>query len=325
MSSVETKIVGKEEGEQRLDRWFRRHYPDLTQVQLQKLLRTGQVRVDGARAKTSDRVEPGMSIRVPPMPKADPTKALRPKRAPKVSEKLVEDLLSRILYRDADVLVINKPFGLAVQGGTGTTQHLDGALDELRFGHEERPRLVHRLDRDTAGVMVLARHPDAARKLADSFRKHKARKYYWAVTLGRPELAKGRIEAALAKSEGSYEKMEYDEKGGREALTYYHILESAGRVASWVALWPVTGRTHQLRAHLALINTPILGDPKYGEKDDFGLPRQLHLFARRLIIPHPTKGMLDAIAPLPDHFKPTFKHFGFSGHADEDPFKELKK
>ncbi len=324
MSEVQIRKVGRDEGELRLDRWFRRHFSELTQVQLQKLLRSGQVRVDGKRAKASDRIEPGMSIRIPPMPKADPLKALRPKRAPKVSEVLVRDLLSRILYRDADVLIINKPAGLAVQGGTGTTQHLDGALDELRFGHEERPRLVHRLDRDTAGVMILARHPDAARKLAESFRRHKARKYYWAVTLGRPTLANGRIEAALAKSEGSFEKMERNEDGGRRALTFYSVIESAGRIAAWVALWPVTGRTHQLRAHLALINAPILGDPKYGQKDDFGLPRQLHLFARRLIIPHPKGGMIDAVAPLPDHFKPAFSHFGFSGHTDEDPFKALR-
>lgn len=325
MSAVETKIVGRDEGELRVDRWFRRHYPELSQIQLQKLLRSGQVRVDGKRAKANDRIEPGMSIRVPPMPKVDPALAHRPKRPVIVSETLVKDLLSRVLYRDADVLVINKPAGLAVQGGTGTTQHLDGALDELRFGHAERPRLVHRLDRDTAGVMVLARHPDAARKLAESFRYHKARKYYWAVTLGRPTLAKGRIDAALAKSEGDFEKMEFDESAGREALTYYNILESAGRIASWVALWPVTGRTHQLRAHLALINAPILGDPKYGQKDEFGLPHKLHLFARRLMIPHPRSGMIDAIAPLPEHFKPAFQHFGFSGHADEDPFKELKR
>lgn len=323
-NTVKNIVVGNQEDDVRLDRWFRRHFPEVTQIQLQKLLRSGQIRVDGRRAKANERLEAGMTVRVPPLPKAQDDRPYVKSSKPKVSDKLAQDLLSRVLYRDEDVIVINKPFGLAVQGGTGTTQHLDGALDALRFGSEERPRLVHRLDRDTAGVMILARHPVAARKLADSFRLHKARKYYWAVTLGRPRLSQGRIDAALLKSEGAFEKMEYNEEEGRDAVTYYSIVENAGKHASWVALWPVTGRTHQLRAHLALIETPIIGDPKYGRKDDYGVPKKLHLFARRLIIPHPRGGLLDAIAPMPEHFKPTFDHFGFTGTDDGDPFKDLK-
>ena len=242
MKEVVLKTVTRGDGEQRVDRWFKRHYPDLSHVQLQKLLRTGQVRVDGKRVEASDRVTIGQQIRIPPLPDSTP-KEDRPKAAPKVPTHLVQDLIKRILYKDDDVLVLNKPAGLAVQGGTGTNVHLDGALDGLRFGAEERPKLVHRLDRDTAGVLILARNTVAARRLSDSFRKHTARKYYWAVTLGAPDLKKGRIDAALAKSTSSYEKMEVNDEEGDEAITYYSVVEKAAGHAAWVALWPVTGRT----------------------------------------------------------------------------------
>lgn len=313
--------VQPQEGEQRVDRWFRTRFPHLKQGQIQKLLRSGQVRVEGKRVKADTRLLPGQTVRVPPLPDASPTTAPQADRVP---DRLVKDLLARVLYRDDDVLVINKPFGLAVQGGTGTTTHLDGALDALRFGSPHRPKLVHRLDRDTAGVMVLGRTPDATRKLAESFRLHRARKYYWAVTLGRPNPPAGSIEGALAKSGESFEKMELNTAEGRDALTHYSTVQTAGKLAAWVALWPVTGRTHQLRAHLALLGTPILGDPKYGRPDEFGVPKKLHLFARRLIVPHPgRKGMLDVVAPLPDHLKPAFAHFGFQGLDDGDPFREI--
>lgn len=322
MNAVVTKIVTREDGVQRVDRWFKRHYPHVNHIQLQKLLRTGQIRVDGKRVEASDRVTVGQSIRIPPLP--EPV-APTGKKKPKVSDKVVKDLLSRVLYRDDDVIVLNKPYGLAVQGGTGTTQHVDGALDALRFGSDERPKLVHRLDKDTAGVLILARHAEAARRLSNSFRLHKARKYYWAVVLGQPKLSQGRIDAALAKSTGAFEKMEMNEEEGREAITYYEVVQTAGKAATWLALWPVTGRTHQLRAHMAIIETPMLGDPKYGQKDDFELPKKLHLFARRLIIPHPMqRKVIDVSAPLPDHFKPAWEHFGFQGQDDGDPFANLE-
>ena len=323
MKEVILRTVGRTEGEQRLDRWFKSNYPQLSHVQLQKLLRTGQVRVDGKRAEANTRVQPGQQIRIPPLPEETAKPKHSGPRAP--SDKLVKDLLSRVLYRDDDVLVINKPFGLAVQGGTGTTQHLDGALDELKLGGKDRPRLVHRLDRDTAGVLILGRNQEATRRLAESFRRHDVRKYYWAVTLGRPKLAQGMVDAPLAKSTSSFEKMELNDEEGQKALTYYQVVQSAGKIAAWVALWPVTGRTHQLRAHMQIIGTPILGDPKYGERDEFDLPRKLHLFARRMIIPHPTgRGMIDVKAPMPEHFKPAWQHFGFQGDDDNDPFAELR-
>lgn len=325
MKEVVLRTVSNADGIQRIDRWFRKHYPALSHIQLQKLLRSGQVRLDGKRVDAAERVHPGMVVRVPPLPDARPLAAGHDKKKAAVSDRLVKDLLSRVLYRDDDVIVLNKPFGLAVQGGTGTTQHLDGALDALRFGSDERPRLVHRLDRDTAGVLILARHQAAARNLAASFAKHNLRKYYWAVTLGVPKHKQGKVDAALAKSEGSFEKMEHNEEEGKDAITYYKVVQSADRTAAWMALWPVTGRTHQLRAHMALLGTPMIGDPKYGEKDELGLPRKLHLFARRLIIPHPgnRRKMIDAVAPLPDHFKPAWDYFGFQGEDDGDPFAGL--
>ena len=323
MSGIELKTVSADEAGMRLDRWFKTHFPGLGFGHLQKLLRTGQVRVDGKRADSATRLATGQSVRVPPLPEALPS--FSSPSVATVPDRLVKDLLARVLYRDEDVLVINKPFGLAVQGGTGTTVHLDGALDALRFGSPHRPKLVHRLDRDTAGVLVLGRTPEATRRLAESFRLHRARKYYWALTLGRPNPPAGSIEGALAKSGDSFEKMELNTAEGRDALTHYSTVQTAGKLAAWVALWPVTGRTHQLRAHLALLGNPILGDPKYGRPDDFGLPKKLYLFARRLIVPHPgKKGMLDIVAPPPDHFKPAFAHFGFQGLDDGDPFRDVR-
>lgn len=320
---VVTRKVTETDGIQRIDRWFKRHYPDLGHIQLQKLLRSGQIRLDGKRVEASERVHPGMIIRIPPLPESKPKPV---KAAAKVPDKLVKDLLSRVLYRDDDVIVLNKPFGLAVQGGTGTTQHLDGALDALRFGSKERPRLVHRLDRDTAGVLILARHQAAARHLANSFAKHDLRKYYWAVTLGVPKIRQGKVDAALAKSSGAFEKMEFNEEEGKDAVTYYKVVQSADKAAAWMALWPVTGRTHQLRAHMAIIGTPMIGDPKYGEKTDLPVTNKLHLFARRLVIPHPgnRRKMIDAVAPIPEHFKAAWEYFGFQGDDDGDPFAELE-
>jgi len=325
MKQVILRTVSREDGEQRLDRWFKRHYPDLGHIQLQKLLRSGQVRVDGKRAEANTRIGPGAEIRIPPLPDPKPVTKTGPGHKPRMPDRLIEDLKKRVLYKDDDVLIINKPAGLAVQGGTGTKVHLDGALDELKFGADERPRLVHRLDRDTAGVMILGRTLEATRRLNIAFRTHRARKYYWAVSLGVPDIKRGMIDAALLKSKGSYEKMEVNEEEGQDAVTYYAMVDRADRSAAWLALWPVTGRTHQLRTHMAAIGTPLLGDPKYGEKDEFGLSRQLHLFARRLIIPHPTKrGVIDAVAPLPEHFKAAWEYFGFQDEDDGDPFADIK-
>lgn len=323
--TIENRPVADDEGVLRLDRWFRQHYPQLSQIQLQKLLRTGQVRVDGKRAKASDRVYGGQIIRIPPLPDA-PILEGREKKPTPIPERLIKELKERVLFKDDAVLVIDKPAGLAVQGGSGTKIHLDGALEYLRFDSPHKPRLVHRLDKDTSGVMILARTPEAARQLAESFRRHLARKYYWAVTVGRPPQQEGMIDASIAKSKGNFEKMIHDDDNGQEALTYYHIVQSAGKIASWVTLWPVTGRTHQLRVHLAHVGCPIVGDGKYGDKSKGERSSQLHLFARRLIIPHPSnkKKMIDVCAPLPEHFKQTFSHFGFEGLNDDNPFENIK-
>lgn len=327
MSGVLNKLVQADEGGMRLDRWFKKHFPSLPHIKLQKLLRSGQVRVDGKRAEASSRLVEGQGVRVPPLPDEAAEPLRKSTQTTYVPKGMIKDLEDRILYIDDDILVINKPYGLAVQGGTGTNVHLDAALEELKFGMPEKPRLVHRLDKDTAGVLVLARHVQAARNLAENFKNHHARKYYWAVVQGVPNPLKGNIEAALAKSGESYERMAVDELEGKHAFTYYSTLQKpkTGEVAL-VALWPVTGRTHQLRAHCALIGNPIVGDGKYGQKDNLGLSRQLHLFARRLILPHPIANtMVDVEAPLPDHFKPTFERFGFdAGDVPEDPFRKIR-
>jgi 23S rRNA pseudouridine955/2504/2580 synthase len=323
VSRVETVTVADAEEALRLDRWFRRHYPGLAHGRLEKLLRTGQIRVDGRRARAGDRVVAGQTIRVPPIEEAPA--APSPRRPRPRDEAMLRDA---ILYRDDTVIVLNKPPGLAVQGGTATEKHVDELLDGLRFGQDERPRLVHRLDKDTSGVLVIARHAAAAASLTRAFREKSTRKTYWAVVAGRPDPERGRIDLALAKRPvPGGERVHPDDEEGRHAVTYYRVLDSAGRRASWLALLPVTGRTHQLRAHCAAIGTPILGDGKYGGAGAqlAGVPggRLLHLHARAIAIPHPLGGTLSATAPLPPHMRATWEFFGFAADAG-DPFAELE-
>ncbi len=328
MSGVETIEVAAEEGDLRLDRWFRRHYPALKHGRLEKLLRTGQVRVDGKRAQAGLRLAPGQWVRVPPQAAAEgPAPPTKQPGAGKADREFVRSL---IIHRDDDVIVLNKPPGLAVQGGTGTTRHLDAMLDALRFGKKERPRLVHRLDRDTSGVLLLARSAAVAARLGRVFQGRKVRKTYWALVVGRPEPAQGRIDLSLEKRPGPRgERMTGGEGGGKRAVTLYRVLENAGPIAAWLALRPLTGRTHQLRAHCAAIRHPIVGDGKYGGADAY-LPaeevtRLLHLHARELSLPHPSgHGVLRVQAGLPPHMARSWRLFGFNPDLAGDPFAELE-
>jgi 23S rRNA pseudouridine955/2504/2580 synthase len=321
----ETVTVDGKEGSLRLDRWFKRHYPGLGHGRLEKLLRTGRIRVDGKRARSGDRVEPGQAIRIPPLVEVAPP-ARPPSPRPRPADEAM--LQAAILHRDEAVIVLNKPSGLAVQGGTGTDRHLDALLDGLRFGNDERPRLVHRLDKETSGILVIARTAAAAAFMTRAFREKSTRKTYWAVVVGLPRPRQGRIDLALAKTPGpGGERVRPDTDEGRHAVTYYRVIESAGNRASWLALMPVTGRTHQLRAHCAAIGTPILGDRKYGEATAHiaGVPgpRRLHLHARALSVPHPLDGTLQVTAPLPLHMWQIWEFFGFPADI-EDPFADLE-
>jgi len=325
-AGVQTLAVAEDEAELRLDRWFKRHFPGLRHGRLEKLLRKGHIRVDGKRAKSGQRLAAGQMVRVPPMdagsqPKTKP----RTKTAGELpTDEDAEALRSAVLYRDDFLIAINKPPGLAVQGGSGTRRHLDGMLDALRYGSAERPRLVHRLDRDTSGVLILGRTPAATAALTQSFRQRSAQKLYWAVTMGTPIPHAGRIDQALAKGtvRGGERMMAADLGGGagdgntraRKAVTLYRVIEHAGKEAAFVALSPLTGRTHQLRVHLAGRGTPVLGDGKYGGSDAFlpGRKAKLHLHARRLVMPMESGHTLDITAPLPPYMLETCRFFGFS-------------
>lgn len=326
MTGIVTATVQPQDADGRLDRWFKRHYPAVPHGRLEKLLRTGQIRVDGKRARAGDRLSPGQTIRIPPLPQAPAEKPLRSRvEVRPQDESLLRDA---ILYRDDWVIVLNKPAGLAVQGGTKAEHHIDGLLDTLRFGNEERPRLVHRLDKDTSGVLLIARHAAAASFFTRAFRDKTTRKTYWAVVVGLPELPQGRIDLALSKQGGAgRERVRADAADGKDAVTYYRVIDRAGERASWLALLPVTGRTHQLRVHCAALGTPILGDGKYGGSAAHlaGVPggHRLHLQARAIEVPHPNGGMLRVTAPLPLHMRETWQFFGFAGDAT-DPFAELE-
>jgi 23S rRNA pseudouridine955/2504/2580 synthase len=319
---AETATVAASEGPLRLDRWFKRHYPGLGHGRLEKLLRTGQIRVDGRRARASDRLAAGQQIRVPPLaePPRENTRPIAPEDAARLQR--------LVLHRDAAVIVLDKPSGLAVQGGTRAERHLDGLLDALRFDCDERPRLVHRLDKETSGVLVIARTAAAAAFLARAFRDRAAGKLYWALVAGRPQAAAGRVDLALAKGlRKGGERVRPDAEEGKRAISRYRVVDSAGERASWLALVPLTGRTHQLRAHCAAIGAPIVGDFKYGgaAAELAGLPatRQLHLHARALVLPHPLGGTLRVTAPLPPHMRQSWAFFGFA-EDEEASFAALE-
>ena len=325
MREVRTLFVDKGEKGVRLDRWFKRRWPHLNHIQLQKLTRSGQIRVDGARAKPDTRLTAGAQVRVPPLPEAPP-----PREKGELDPREAAFARSLVIYEDEDVLALNKPSGLAVQGGTKTTRHVDGLLSAWGEGLE-RPRLVHRLDRDTSGVLVLGKSPQAAAKLAGAFAKRRAQKIYWAIVAGFPKPGEGTIELPLVKKGvGDRELVvpaDRDDPRAETAESEYVTLARAGPRAAWMALWPHTGRTHQLRAHMLALGHPILGDPKYNTEASRvlsdGLKLQLH--ARRLILPHPSRGTLMLEAPIGRELRAGFERFGFDEHeADPEPFKRRR-
>jgi 23S rRNA pseudouridine955/2504/2580 synthase len=339
-------MVGEDEAEVRLDRWFRRRFPDLGHGRLEKLLRSGQIRVDGKRAKSGTRLAAGQTVRVPPLPD-DARPALPARRAvAKIDPAEAEALRAAVLYKDDWVIALNKPAGLAVQGGTGQTRHLDAMLAALSFDKTEPPRLVHRLDKDTSGVLLLARTAPAARALTAAFRDKSTQKFYWAVTAGVPEPRRGRIDLPLAKQAGpDGDRVAADPEAGKSAVTFYQVAAERaggkkGRKISWLILMPLTGRTHQLRAHCAALGTPILGDWKYGKMDAYpegpaapkgqaaedaqDLPRQLLLHAREIALPHPDDGTtLRVTAPLPPHMAEAWARLGFDPDRSERATEQL--
>jgi 23S rRNA pseudouridine955/2504/2580 synthase len=299
----------------RLDRWFKRHRPEVPHALLSRWTRTGMVRVDGAKTDPAARIATGQILLHPPH---DPDVAAHP-RAPKERRPLTDAEIAfaeaMVIHQDADAIVFNKEPGLATQGGTGTTAHVDGLLDAFATDRG-RPKLVHRLDKDTSGVLLVARSAGSAAKFSRAFAGRSARKTYWAVVAGVPDVFAGQIDLPLAKQPGSGgEKMHVDTENGQAARTRYRVIERAGNAAAFVELQPLTGRTHQLRAHMAAIGHPIIGDGKYGGKAAFltgSISRKLHLHARRLRIPHPAGGRLDVTAPVPEHFAQSLEALGFA-------------
>jgi 23S rRNA pseudouridine955/2504/2580 synthase len=313
-TKVQTVMVTADEAGMRVDRFLEARFPSLSFSHIQRVIRKGELRVNGKRVDGKDRLEEGQSVRVPPL-RLDAPKTADLSEA---EEKTREFLRAITLYEDDDVLVLNKPMGLSVQGGSGTTRHVDGMLDVLRDRSGQRPRLVHRLDKDTAGCLLVAKTRFAASALAKVFRSREARKIYWALVAGVPKPRQGRISTFLAKEEREDESLmriaRHGEEGASHAVTYYAVVETSAQQLAWVSLKPVTGRTHQLRAHLAHIGHPIVGDPKYFNKENWTLPggiqNRLHLLARRIAVPHPRGGLIDVTAPLPPHMVQSWNLLG---------------
>ena len=329
--SVRTIEVKEDDDGQRLDRWLKKQGMPYTLIQ--KAIRKGEVRVDSKRVKADTKLTTGQSVRIPPF---DEKPLSNPK---KLSDKDIAYIKSLVIYEDADIIAINKPHGIASQGGTKTKTHIDGLLEGLKDKNGVKPRLVHRLDKDTSGVLLLARSAKAATKMGEAFKSREIKKIYWAITCPTPEHEDGTIKAPLIKAGGSNkERMVIDEENGKTAITDFVVLENALTSAAFVAFWPRTGRTHQIRVHAEAIGCPIIGDKKYArlpEQEEWhearrkaeadvkalDLANRLHLHARRVVMDHPfRKGQLDITAPLPPELKKSWKAFGFSPNLKTDPF-----
>ena len=329
-TKVQTVAVTADEDNMRVDRFLEARFPGLSFSHIQRIVRKGELRVDGKRVDSKDRLNAGQSVRIPPL------RLDAPKAAGALSEaetKTLQALKDMTLYEDDDVLVLNKPAGLAVQGGSGTTRHVDQMLEVMRDSKGQKPRLVHRLDKETSGCLLVAKTRFAATALTGSFRHRSARKIYWALVAGVPKPKQGRISTYLAKEEGEEDTImriaAHGEEGASHAVTYYAVVEASASKLAWVSLKPVTGRTHQLRAHMAHIDHAIVGDPKYFTKENWELPgglqNRLHLLARRIVIPHPRGGTIDVTAPLPPHMLQSWNLLGLEAdrfdpieHAPEE-------
>ncbi|MES2097728.1 MAG: RluA family pseudouridine synthase [Pseudomonadota bacterium] len=314
MSDIRTFTVEPDDDGIRLDRWFKRHLPDTSFTTVAMWARTGQLRVDGARATPGDRLAPGQTLRMPPPEPVQETAKPKRERVP-LSEDQIRFAQEMVIHQDAQAFVLNKPPGLATQGGTKTTEHVDGLLDALQYDNEGRPKLVHRLDKDTSGALLVARTSRAAAFFAKTFSGRTAKKVYWALIVGVPSIEDGMIELPLAKQPGTGgEKMHVDEEEGMPSRTRYRVIERAGNSAAWVELTPFTGRTHQLRVHMSAIGHPIVGDGKYGGPAAFltgNISRKMHLHSRRIAVDHPDGGKIDIEAELPTHFAESLATLGF--------------
>jgi 23S rRNA pseudouridine955/2504/2580 synthase len=325
-TKVQTVVVTADENNMRVDRFLEARFPGLSFSHIQRIVRKGELRVNGKRADSKDRIEEGQSVRIPPL-RLDAPKGGGGSLS-EAAAKTLAALKEMILYEDADVLVLNKPAGLAVQGGSGTTRHLDQMLEVMRDAKGQKPRLVHRLDKETSGCLLVAKTRFAATALTGSFRHRSARKIYWALVAGVPKPKQGRISTFLAKDESEEDSImriaEHGDEGASHAVTYYAVVETSAQKLAWVSLKPVTGRTHQLRAHMAHIDHAIVGDPKYFNKENWELPgglqKRLHLLARRIVIPHPRGGVIDATAPLPPHMLQSWNLLGLE-HDRFDPIE----
>jgi 23S rRNA pseudouridine955/2504/2580 synthase len=325
---VQTVTITPDEANMRVDRFLEARFPGLSFSHIQRIVRKGELRVNGKRVDSKDRLQAGQAVRIPPL-RLDPDKPRSP--ASEADEKTRAFLKSITLYEDADLMVLNKPMGLAVQGGSGTTRHIDGMLEVLREpGRDgQKPRLVHRLDKDTAGCLLVAKSRFAAAALAKTFRSRSARKIYWALVAGVPKPKQGRISTFLAKEEREDDSFmriaKHGDEGASHAVTYYAVVETSAQTLAWLSLKPVTGRTHQLRAHMAHIGYPIVGDPKYFSKENWevpgGIQNRLHLLAHRIAVPHPRGGVVDVTAPLPPHMEQSWNLLGLDVKR-YDPIEE---
>ena len=327
LTEIFVRTIDSDEDGIRLDRWFRRHFPDINHGYLQKLLRKGHIKVDGHRAKSNTRVQDGQDITIPKIRDNPVTKA-RKVNYNRINDNDIDLLKSSVIFKDDYIIAINKPSGLAVQGGSRTSKHVDAMLSSLQYDFKERPKLVHRLDKDTSGVLLLARTSKVASQLTKAFKRNEVHKIYWAIVVGSPQIKNGKVDLALNKEPSKFgDKMTVSLKGKR-AVTYYRTVDNASDKVTWLAMMPKTGRTHQLRVHCSEIKIPILGDGKYGGTEAFlkgaeGIDKKLHLHAKAIKFPHPAGGFFQVVSDLSPHMDKAWKYFGFNSKKVIDPFEDF--
>lgn len=322
MSNIRHIIVKADEDGQRLDRWIKKHCPKTPFGLLQKVIRTGQLRIDGKRAKKDTKLVEGQSVRIPPL-------EIHTGDEYKIRKGDQEFMESLVIYDDGDLLVLNKPHGLATQGGSGIHRHIDGMLEVFKNRKGVRPKLLHRLDRETSGLLMCARELRTVQIMGRALKNKNIRKYYWGIVHGVPETNNGTIFGAVARGDGTNkERMILDEENGMKAQTEFSIVDQVGEDAALIAFWPRTGRTHQIRVHTAdALECPIIGDTKYGggRMEGFDLDERLHLQAFRIAFPNPNKPnqILDISIPIADDLKKTCKALGFHPEKSYDPFEDI--
>ncbi len=303
----QTVTITEQDNDIRLDRFFKRHFPDVPFGMVAKAVRRKAIRLNGARCDVSTRLCTGDVISFPSFNVDE-----NPTEVKKDFSKQAREFEKYIIYKDSYILVINKPAGLAVQGGTGINVSVDDLATHWNFEYEDKPKLVHRIDKETSGILILARKVDVAAELSELFKRRQIDKFYTAITKGVIDPRTGTLVSYLAKKQvdDDYEKV-VSTTDGKKAITNYEVIDYAASSYALLSLNILTGRTHQIRQQLAEKNCPILGDSKYGNRESTPNFIKPKLYLHATLLKFELRGKLYELkADFPDYFKDALLNLG---------------